>query len=238
MAITSDTTLAEAVVKAVLASPGEGLAPVANSDIQLLSLELSSGVATVNLSIDARRLDPERLQILRAAVVNSLIELQDIQYVNLLIDDREECILQLPAGTMSRFDTDLTALWAQASTEDARYESTESESRALSRDITLYFGASGLKYLLPEVRAVRIEGGDYLGGVLSQLFKGPGDTLNYERILPSGNECLREKPEIIVDEYGNKIAVISFTSAFSDYLKRNQIPTCLAFGSIVRTVCG
>ena len=89
----SDLTLEEAVVEAVLDELGADA-----DDIQLLSLEVSQRVATVNLSIDARMLDPEQLHSLRAALVNSLLELSDMDYVNVLINDREECIIQLPTA--------------------------------------------------------------------------------------------------------------------------------------------
>lgn len=232
-----DVTLEEAVVRAALAVPNApGLAALGASDIQLLSLEVAQGVATVDLSIDARRLEPERLHMLRAAIVDSLIELGGIDGVNVLIDDRDEGIIQLPSGTMSWMDTDLEALWHQAREEDARC--AQPGGQALERRATLYFGAPGGQHMLPEVRTLDIEGGNYLGEAIEQLLSGPDDARTHTRLLPPGVQYLREAPEIVTSAGGAKVAVVSFTGAASDYLERNGIPTALAFGSLVRTVCG
>ena len=99
--ISSDMTLEEAVARAVMDEPGEdGLRTLGASDIQILSVEFSRGIATVDLSIDARRLDAQRMHMLRAALVNSLLDTGNVSAVNVLIDGREECILQLPAGAI------------------------------------------------------------------------------------------------------------------------------------------
>lgn len=239
ISVTYDTTLAEAVVNAVLqTAAGQGGSTQGAGDIELLSLELSQGVATVNLSIDARRLEAERLHMLRAALVNSLLELRSVSYVNVLIDDREECIVNLPAGTMSRFDNDLSAMWLKASAEEQKFAAENQRGNVLTRNVTLYFGAPGGRYMLPEVRSVRIEDGDYLSEIVDQLLKGPSDTLRCERLLPSGSEYLRGEPEIVTAEDGSKIAVLSFGGEINDYLRRNEISTALALGSLTRSICG
>ncbi|MDQ9746824.1 GerMN domain-containing protein, partial [Acinetobacter baumannii] len=81
----------------------QGLAALGASDIQLLSLEVAQGVATVNLSIDARRLEPERLHMLRAAIVDSLIELGGIDGVNVLIVPDGSCIMPSSRSSISTF---------------------------------------------------------------------------------------------------------------------------------------
>lgn len=227
----SDLTLEEAVVEAVLDELGADA-----DDIQLLSLEVSQRVATVNLSIDARMLDPEQLHSLRAALVNSLLELSDMDYVNVLINDREECIIQLPTGTLNRFGTELDAEWTQAASEQARFDSDE--SAVLERYMTLYFGAAGGEYILPEVRSARIEGDDYLGAVVEQLLRGPDDTLTYSRLMPSDSEYLRRTPAIVVSDDGNRIAVLSFNGKIMEYFERNGISTALAMGALTRSICG
>lgn len=228
----SDLALEEAVVEAVLAEAGA----LETGDIELLSLEVSRRVATVNLSIEARMLDFEQLNALRASIVNSLIELGDVDYVSVLINDREECVIQLPTGALSRFDTDLAAEWAQALSEQARHDSDE--GAVLERYMTLYFGSPGGDYILPEVRAVRIEDGDYLGAVVDQLLCGPDDALGYTRLMPSGEEYLRKTPTIVVSDDGNRIAVLSFTGAIMEYFERNGISTAQAMGALTRSICG
>ena len=231
----SDTTLAEVVVDAVMTEPIESdLDTLGESDIQVLSVEVSRGIATVDLSIDARQLDSEHMHMLRAALTNSLIDTGYISYVNVLIDGSEECILQLPAGTMSLFDCDMSAVWQAAVDEDAHINGDE----ALTRNVTLYFGAQSGEYILPEVHSISISDGDYLGAVLDEIMSGPDDTATCARLMPSGRWYLRETPEIITSSDGSKIAVISFDGAISDYFSKNGISTAMAFGSLVRSICG
>lgn len=235
--VSSEASVYEAVASEALATPPEeGLLALGASDIQLLSVEVSCGVATVDLSIDARRLDAQRLHMLRAALVNSLMELGGIRGVNVLIDGREECIVRLPAGTMTRFDNDLGEVWQQALAEESR--AGDDKGEALERNVTLYFGSADGKYLLPEMRGVTIEGDDYLQAIVDQLFAGSTDTGACRRVLPSSCEYLRERPEIVTSDDGSKVAVISFAGAASEYFARNGISTALAMGSLTRSICG
>lgn len=236
--ISSDMTLEEAVARAVMDEPGEdGLRTLGASDIQILSVEVSRGIATVDLSIDARRLDAQRMHMLRAALVNSLLDTGNVSAVNVLIDGCEECILQLPAGAMGRFDCDLNAVWQAALDEEAGFTGSAS-SDALERTATLYFGSSGGEYLLPETHRLSVSGGDYLGAIISELMRGPDDTNDCARLLPSSSQYMREAPEIITSSDGSKIAVISLKGAAGDYFDRNGISTAQAFGSMTRSICG
>ena len=124
----------------------------------------------------------------------------------------------------------------QAASEQARFDSDE--SAVLERYMTLYFGAAGGEYILPEVRSVRIEGDDYLGAVVEQLLRGPDDTLTYSRLMPSDSEYLRRTPAIVVSDDGNRIAVLSFNGKIMEYFERNGISTALAMGALTRSICG
>ena len=237
--LSNNQTIEEAVVEAVLhASSDEDYAAVGASDIKLLSLEKSMDVATVDLSIDALRLDAERLHILRAAITNSLLELSGVKYVNVLIDGREEGIVQLPTGTMTRFDNDMNTMWLRALAEEQRFGDSLTASQDLRRNVTLYFGSGDMEYLLPEVRSLHIDSSDFVNVVLNELFNGPARTSVYSRLLPTGRDCLRRAPEIITSDSGYKLVTISFTSELDEYLARNGISSALAYGSIVRSLCG
>lgn len=237
--IGSDTTLEEAVVRAVMTAPTEeNMVTLGASDIQVLSVEVSRGIVTVDLSIDARRLDSEHMHMLRAALVNSLMDTGRTTGVNVLIDGREECIVQLPAGTMNGFDCDISKVWQSALDEDAQYSAAAAGTETLERTATLYYGSKGGEYLLPEVHRLSVKDGDYLGAVLDEIMRGPYDTSDCMRLLPAGRQYLRETPEIITSDDGSKIAVISFKGASGDFFGRNGIATALAFGSLTRSICG
>ena len=234
-----DQTIEEAVVNAVLEMPTtENHAAVGGGDIRALSVESSMGVATVDLSVDTRRLDAERLHILRAALTNSLLELSSVTHVNVLVNGRDEGLVQLPSGTLGRFGNDLTATWLQVLAEEQKYSDGLSALSELRRDATIYYASNDYSCLLPEVHRLRITGGDYLGAVLREMMAGPSNSLLYGRLLPTGVECIRRAPDIVTTYDGSKIATLSFNSHFTDYLERNGIPQLLACGAIVRTVCG
>ena len=94
------------------------------------------------------------------------------------------------------------------------------------------------EYLLPETHRLSVSGGDYLGAIISELMRGPDDTNDCARLLPSSSQYMREAPEIITSSDGSKIAVISLKGAAGDYFDRNGISTALAFGSMTRSICG
>ena len=86
-------TQAEAVLRALLSGPAQsGLREVAPG-VELQSgsnaVEVSNGVVTVNLSFQARTLEPQQLHAARVAIANTLTELPDVDYVNVLVEGRD-----------------------------------------------------------------------------------------------------------------------------------------------------
>ena len=85
-------TILESLMERLLAGPDNAeFAPIFPEYVNMyfLSAEQSQGVATVNLTGAFASLSMEQQFIARMAIVNTLTELNDIRYVNLLIDGKE-----------------------------------------------------------------------------------------------------------------------------------------------------
>ena len=84
-----DESAAEKALELLLESTGtDSLLPVAPAGTRLRALEISQGIATVDLSVDALTLNAQELGWLKAAVVNTLIGLDGIKQVNVPLTAR------------------------------------------------------------------------------------------------------------------------------------------------------
>ena len=105
--VLSGQSMEEAVLEALFAGPkSAALRPIA-SDLSLGEgeepVEICAGVATVNIGAQARLLSPWELYVVRMAIASTLIELPDIDYVNVLVEGREEgqdLAALMPMGTL------------------------------------------------------------------------------------------------------------------------------------------
>lgn len=199
---------AQAALDALLAGPKEGERahwPVAGGRAARM-LEVSGGVATVSLPARYRALEPPTLYAVRLAVANTLCELPEISYVNVLVDGREEGLdlgATMPVGTLSRVE-DLDAR--------ARYEKLNDQragSAGFTRLTTLYFPAADGKLLLPVVRSVAYGAAspiDCLYTLLGELGKGTSAELAMENV-PAPMDYIEEMPEIVRTEDGGARAI-------------------------------
>ena len=120
--VQSGEALIDVVLDALLdPTAGVAQANVAPGDTRVISREVSGGLVTVDLSIDARNVQSEQ-ELLRMylAIAGTLLELEGIEGVNVLIGGREEGLLGLPCGVFTEVETDVTAVWAQMQAESDR----------------------------------------------------------------------------------------------------------------------
>ena len=164
-------------------------------------LEVSCGVATVDLPARVRTLSQEMLYAVRMAIANTLTEFAEISYVNVLIGGREEGLdlgATLPVGTITRVD-DLDV--------GARYSRLHEQRLSpggVTLLTTLYFPAAQGGLLLPEVRSIayaQVSPIEYLYTLLEELGKGAGLTLCAQDV-PAPMDYIEEMPEIVRTEDG------------------------------------
>lgn len=196
---------AQAALDALLAGPEAGEDGAAWPDLGTVRgerlLEVSCGVATVDLPARVRTLSQEMLYAVRMAIANTLTEFSEISYVNVLIGGREEGLdlgATLPVGTITRVD-DLDV--------GARYSRLHEQRLSpggVTLLTTLYFPAAQGGLLLPEVRSIayaQVSPIEYLYTLLEELGKGAGLTLCAQDV-PAPMDYIEEMPEIVRTEDG------------------------------------
>ena len=196
---------AQAALGALLLGPQEGEDGVSWPDLDTARgerlLEVSCGVATVNLPARLRTLSQEMLYAVRMAIANTLTEFSEISYVNVLIGGREEGLdlgATLPVGTFTRID-DL-----DVSARFSRLHEQRLSSGGVTLLTTLYFPAAEGGLLLPEVRSIayaQVSPIEYLYTLLGEMGKGASLALCAQDV-PAPMDYIEEMPEIVRTEDG------------------------------------
>lgn len=232
---------AQAALDALLAGPEAGDLNAAWPELGAARserlLEVSSGVATVDLPASARTLDPETLYAVRMAITNTLTEFSEISYVNVLIGGREEGLdlgATLPVGTMTREENlDVRAQYSR------RYEQRLS-AQGVSLLTTLYVPSKDGGLLLPQVRSVsyaQVSPIEYLYTLLGELGKETGGGL-YARAIPAPLEYIEEMPEIVRTEDGYLAIEIRMSSALDDALYDSGLTRGIYLAMLADTLLG
>ena len=195
----------QAALDALLAGPQSGENDVFWPDIGAAKsermLEVSSGVATVDLPAYARTLPQETLYAIRLAIANTLTSFPEISYVNVLVGGREEGLdlgATLPVGTFSRVG-DL-----HVRDRYNRLIEQKNSSTGVTLLTTLYFPSADGKMILPEVRSIeyaQVSPIEYLYTILEEMGKGTHNELAYADV-PAPMDYIVEMPEIVRTEDG------------------------------------
>lgn len=234
--VSGEDSLPERVAKRLLdGSASAGMTPCAPEGTELLGCELSEGILTIDLSVDALALDAQALAFMRAALVNTLTGLPDIQYVNVLIDGKEESATSLPTGTLAESDGNLTALWAQQQADEARFQ-TDPASAQIDRELTLYFAAWQDNRLLPQMRAVTLVDDNFVSCVLNELHRGPSSNPLLHDVLPKEATLLAE-PRVTTLADGRRVAQIAFKGDLYAQLEQAGISPYHLFAAMTLSIC-
>ena len=203
--VEDEKSRAQAALDALLLGPQEGERGVTWPDLGAVRgerlLEVSCGVATVDLPARVRTLSQEMLYAVRMAIANTLTEFSEVSYVNVLIGGREEGLdlgATLPVGTITRVDDlDVGARYS-------RLHEQRLSSGGVTLLTTLYFPAAQGGLLLPEVRSIayaQVSPIEYLYTLLGELGKGASLALCAQDV-PAPMDYIEEMPEIVRTEDG------------------------------------
>lgn len=213
---------AQAALEALLGGPQEGEKGVSWPDLGAVRgerlLEVSCGVAMVDLPARVRTLSQEMLYAVRMAIANTLTEFSEISYVNVLIGGREEGLdlgATLPVGTLTRVeDLDVSARYARL------HEQRLSQS-GVTLLTTLYFPSADGALLVPEVRNIayaRVSPIEYLYTLLTEMGKGAGLSLCAQSV-PAPMDFIEEMPEIVRTEDGYMAIELQFSAALLEAIE-------------------
>ncbi len=235
-----DDALIEAVVERLLTDPGRDDArAVAPEGTRLLSCELANGIATVNLSADARNQTPESLAYMRAAISNTLVRLGGVQYVNVLVTGQVESASSeepLPPGLLPGAGNDLAAVWlgVQADAERLRRDSTPAQLDAYA---ALYFASTQNERLIPEAKRVRYSSDDLILQLLRELVLGPVGLTAARGVLPEDLEPIAGAPFVTTSGDGRRLIVLPFNEDFEGEMTGRNRSLQQIYGALTLTLC-
>ncbi|MEG2315676.1 MAG: GerMN domain-containing protein [Clostridia bacterium] len=239
---------AESLARALLNYAGNGVASALGGSVRLSlygvnPVEVSSDVATVNLAASALQLDRRAFYIACQAITNTLTELADINYVNVLVVDKPvglDIANTLPMGAFTRSaGQDMAAVYEQQLAR--RVEASESAAeKQLAANVTLYFPLRHTYGVVSEVRTCSFASqalGDMVTVVLRELAAGPQHSID-SPALPLLADLLTEKPTLAYSqESGGQVITLRFAYTLDDMLEGYGLTRARSMASICYTLC-
>lgn len=233
----SETSLIDAAVNALLQPSATGEKFYFSiGDTHLISSELACGIATVNLSIDARNMQNEQdLLALVTSIGNTLLSINGVKAVNVLVGNQSEGFCQLPFGLQTDIVTSIAATYAQLQAEQDHFllEST----MPITREVALYFPTDEGIWLVPEIHEITFETGNYAVRLLEALKKAPENSTCATTAIPDGVELLDAEPEIATLSNGEHVLELNFSSTLANYLAFSGLEVWELVSSITMTMC-
>lgn len=237
LAADSSENLIDAAVNALLQpSPTGEKFYFSTGDTHLISSELACGVATVNLSIDARNVQSEQeLLALITSIGNTLLSIHSVQAVNVLIGNQCESFCQLPLGLQTEIATSIAATYAQLQAEQDHFliEGT----MPITREVALYFPTDEGQWLVPEIHEITFDSGNYAVSLLDALKTAPANRTCATTAIPDGVELLDAEPEITTLTTGEHVLSLNFSSTLANYLAFSGLEVWELVSSIALTMC-
>ena len=216
---TGNQTLEEAAVMRLLSStPVLGLIPVAPEGTALRGMEISQGVATVDLTVEALTAQPQDLMRMIAAITVTLTQFDSVSCVNVLIGGRAPYAYDLPVGARTATEGSLTGLIAQQQSDTERYLADPAQAQ-IERQVVLYFSSWQDDLLVPEVASIRLTSGNIARDVIAAMTPGPKDTSISHRVLPADAVLLRDPVTEIQDD-GRRVLRLDFNEGFTQSLSQ------------------
>ncbi len=230
-----------AALSALLAGPLEGedgTWPDVGLPIVARSLEISGGVAVVDLPARVRTLPQQTLYAMRAAIANTLTEFSQVNHVSVLIGGREEgfdLAATMPVGALTR-----TADMNVASAYD-RLEQVRQSAGAFTQETVIYFPSLDGRFVLPVVRSVdyaQMAPIEYLYTLLEEMGDAGGSDL-ISRSVPAPMLFIGEMPEIVRTDDGAYRAIeIRFEEALDEALAAAGLSRGVYMAMLTHTLMG
>ena len=205
------------------------LEPIIPSETKLLSASHIEDLVTIDLSADF--LEAKDLLVARAALVNTLVDIDGIEFVKVLIDGKEFTKNGTQEGetlgVLTRFPTkieDIMELDNKAIVSD--------EIRTL--DWELFFQDREGKLLLSEVRTINVRNMDYVRAIVEELIKGPSSPdIGLYRTIPTGARLLDVEIIKSPDAESKDLLKLRFNEEFSAVLNLDNSALRTTLGSLV-----
>lgn len=201
--------LAHFIMKELVEGPESSvLSPVISDDVKINRVDISEDILAVDLSSEFN--DTEELALARAALVNSLLDMEAFKYIKIFIDGREATVTpdiqSGPIGLLTRYPmgaVEITALEEQTFKNQAM--------RKVNWE--LFFRDNSGEYLLSQVRQITITEGKAAESIVNELIKGPAvEGEGYYATLPKG--VTLQKTAFINGQDDNNGVALYFSKEF------------------------
>lgn len=207
------------------------LTPVSNA------VETTRDLVTVNLHTSMRTLSAQEQFALRVAIINTLTELPDINYVNILVYGRDiglDVGETIPTGVMARYPgSDVETYWRQLETQRT------SMTGELERTVGLYFISEDGNHMLGEVRNMIFAERDpamYAKALLEEMSKG-ATAIEGARTLVPPQDYFERDPVLKETDDGNYLELY-FHLGIRDFLTGRRSTYAMMLSSICYTLTG
>ncbi len=224
--ISQNTRPERQVVEELLKGPeDENLLPVGDG-FSLDSIETMYNVVNVNLTTSHEKSEDE-IFTLCLALTNTLCEFLNVNYVNVYVNGQAAGYQGEPVGALTK---------NQGVIAD---EIAKQAQRATTAEIptVLYFLDNSEKYLVPEVRSMQYEDGNYVSRIIEELANGPEEMYYYRQSVDSSIRIVGE-PFTETDEKGNNVLVVDLNKSPIVFTEGFEDGETLATASIVYTLLG
>ena len=204
-------------------------------------VEVSNGICTVNLASSALQMDSSELYITGLAIAATLCELDEIQYVNILVADQAvglDIMGNLAMGSLNaHIGEELPVLWEQT---DAK-KTPLGEDPALSPYsgvATIYFPLDDGCGIMPETRTLSFPGQSpqIMAQILLNAISSGSSYLNGIPVMPELTGLQTHAPLVNELDDGGRLITLSFTSEFENALNENGIDMSCMIAAIVYTL--
>jgi len=239
---------AETLVRSLLAQPSTKGAQSLGGNTRLSlygtsPVEVSRDTVTVNLSASALQLDRESLYLTCQAITNTLTQLKDIRYVNILVMNKPVGLdigNTLPMGALTHNSSqDLGAVYQQLLSRRTNNLASET-NEPLSVNLTLYFPLLNTEGLVSETRNITFENQhfpDMVTTILRELAVGPSHSAIQSPSLPLLADLLTATPTLKVsEEAGGSIISLDFAHNLEEMLDAYGISHKQSMASLCYTL--
>lgn len=237
---------AEGVLQALLAHKGNSRVHALGGQVTLAlsganPVEISGSVCTVNLSASALQLSTQSLYTVALAITATLCELEDIDYVNLLIAGTPvgmDVGGNLPLGSLNAPGTqEISVLWEQFSARRTPVGTLPAHT-PLTATATLYFPLADGSGIVAEPQRLSFPGQHPQQQVVTLLtaLSAGADALEGTAELPDLNALLLFTPEVTELESGGRRATLHFTADIKNRLIAAGCDPSAAFAAITTTL--
>ena len=189
---------AELAIEALKTPPtGSGFSAVLPATATVIGVEQSGNTAVANISAPGNAFATQyELFLAHAAIVNTLCELDGIEYATVLFNNQHTGILGFPTGVSGKITGDLSAMFAtyeSMAQKLALLDPNETDTavtkarRTITRRALLYFKDIKSDYMLAESRQLELDFANESGTVrrlVEELIKGPSDLVLLSPMFP------------------------------------------------------